>query len=312
LGVRERPGRSLIATLVEALSKQETLLVLDNCEHLIEATARLVETLLDSCADLRILATSREALGVAGETNWTVPPLSVPDARHTTAVKDLENCEAVRLFVQRAMYRRPAFTLTQQNAQAVAEICRRLDGIPLAIELAAARVGVLPTEQIARRLEEPLKLLTVGSRTAPPRQRTPRGALEWSYELLSEDEKGLFRRLSVFAGGFSLEAAEAVVTGGDVEEEDVLDPLSGLVDRSLVVAETSGEGGIRYRLLEPVRQYALEQLQKSGETEEVRRRHASFFLSLAEESEPGLWGTEEATWLDRLEVEYDNLRAALS
>ncbi len=310
LGVREQPGRSLIATLVDDLSKQETLLVLDNCEHLIEATARLVETLLDSCADLRILTTSREALGVAGETNWTVPPLSVPDTRHATTVDDLENCEAVRLFVQRASHRRPAFTLTQHNAQAVAEICRRLDGIPLAIELAAARVGVLSVEQIARRLEEPLKLLTVGGRTAPPRQRTLRGTLEWSYELLSEDEKRIFRRLSAFAGGFSLEAAEAVVTGVDVVEEDVLDLLSGLVDRSLIVAEASGDGRIRYRLLEPVRQYALEELQKSGETEAVRRRHAAFFLSLAEESEPGLWGTEEATWLNRLEVEYDNLRAA--
>ena len=312
LGVREQPGRSLIATLVDVLSKQETLLVLDNCEHLIEAAARLVETLLDSCADLRILATSREALGVAGETNWTVPPLSVPDELHATTVEDLENCEAVRLFVQRARYRRPAFTLSQHNARAVAEICRRLDGIPLAIELAAARVGVLPTEQIARRLEEPLKLLTVGSRTAPPRQRTLRGALEWSYELLSEDEKRLFRRLSAFAGGFSLEAAEAVVTVGGVEEEGVLDLLSGLVDRALVVAEMSGEGAVRYRLLESVRQYALERLHKSRETEAVRRRHVEFFLFLAEESEPGLWGTEEATWLDRLEVEYDNLRAALS
>jgi predicted ATPase/DNA-binding CsgD family transcriptional regulator len=312
LGVREQPGRSLIAMLAEGLSKQDTMLVLDNCEHLLNTTATLVETLLDSCVDLRILATSREALGVGGETNWTVPSLSIPDARPAATVEDLDNYEAVRLFVQRAKHRRPTFTLTRHNAQAIAEICRRLEGIPLAIELAAARVGVLSVEEIARRLEEPLKLLTVGGRTAPPRQRTLRGTLKWSYALLSEYEKSIFRRLSVFAGGFPLEAVEAVVTDDEVDEEDVLDLLSGLVDKSLVVVEPNEDGRVRYRLLEPVRQYALEQLQESGETEAVRRRHTAYFLELAEESELRLWGTEEATWLDRLEGEHDNLRAAVS
>jgi predicted ATPase/DNA-binding CsgD family transcriptional regulator len=312
LGVREQPGRALSVTLADALSEREMLLMLDNCEHLVEAAACLVEVLLDSCPDLRILATSREALGIAGEVNWTVPPLSVPDLQHSTSVEELANFESLRLFVERARYRRPAFALTPQNAKTVAEICRRLDGIPLAIELAAARVGVLSVDQIVARLEDSLRLLTTGGRTAPPRQQTLRGTLDWSYGFLSEPEQILFNRLSIFAGGWTLEAAEAVVAGGALEEEDVLDRLSDLVNKSLVEAEGGVGEALRYRMLEPVRQYGQERLETSGEADVVRRRHALFFLTLIEESEPRLWGPEEVTWLERLDSENGNLRAALS
>ncbi len=310
LGVREQPGRLLSATLEDFLSSKSLLLVLDNCEHLIEAAARLVETLLDSCAGLRVLATSRETLNVAGELVWRVPPLSVPDSGRPPAVEELARFESVRLFVERARYRQPAFLLTPENARVVGEICRRLEGIPLAIELAAVRVGGLSVEQISERLKDSLKLLA-GGRTAPPRQRTLKGALDWSYELLDEPEKELFGRLSVFAGGWTLEAAEAVGAGGGIEEGDVLELLSGLVDKSLVVAEAGPEGAARYRMLEPVRQYGGEKLEASGEAADVRRRHASFFLELAEEAEPALLGPGQVAWLERLDLEHDNLRAAL-
>jgi predicted ATPase len=255
---------------------KEQLVVMDNCEHLIEATARLVDTLLDACPRLRVLATSREPLDVAGELNWPVPSLSVPDGQHST-VEEMEGYESVRLFVDRAHHRNPAFCLTPENAPAVAVICERLDGIPLAIELAAARVG-LSVEQIAARLDDSLRLLTRGSQTASPRQRTLRGTMDWSYALLSEPERRLFCRLAVFAGGWTVEAAEVVGAKGDTEQGDALDLLSKLVDKSLVVAEATGDGGVRYRMLEPIRQYAQEKLEERGEGEEVKRRHASLFL----------------------------------
>jgi predicted ATPase/DNA-binding SARP family transcriptional activator len=210
LGVRERPDLPLTAALVDSIGSKQMLLVLDNCEHLIDACARLVDTLLRSCKHLRVLATSREALGVAGEANWLVPSLTVPDAGHLPAAQSPAQYEAVRLFVDRARSRLPAFVLTPENAPAVVKVCRRLDGIPLAIELATARMTALTVEQIAGRLEDSLGLLTTGSRTAAPRQRTLKATLAWSYELLSEPERKLFGRLSVFAGGWTLEAAEAV------------------------------------------------------------------------------------------------------
>jgi predicted ATPase len=312
LGVAERPAEPLADTLAEVLRRSELLLILDNCEHLLEATARLVDLMLDSCPQLRVLATSREALGVEGELRWVVPPLSVPEFQGTLKTEDLVGYESVRLFVERAMARDPTFYLSLHNALAVAEICRMLEGIPLAIELAAARVGTLSVEQISERLTDSLKLLTGGARTQMPKQRTLRGALDWSHELLSEDEKKLFGRLSVFAGGWTLEAAEAVGAGEDVQEEDILDLLSGLVEKSLVVAKGFDQGRVRYRLLEPVRQFALEKLEEVGEAEEIRRRHAGFFLALAEDAEPRLRGPEDMEWLERLEAEHDNLRAALS
>ena len=312
LGVPERPQEPITDTLVDVLRDTQLLLILDNCEHLIGAVARLVDKVLDSCPRVRVLATGREALGVEGEARWLVPPLSAPEPQGTPASEELEGYESVRLFVERARGRDPAFSLKPHNAVAVAEICRRLEGIPLAIELAAARAGTLSLEQIAQRLTDSLKLLTGGARTAVNRQRTLKGALDWSHDLLSEDEKKLFGRLSVFAGGWTLEAAEAVGAGGGVGEEDVLDLLSGLVEKSLVVTRESDEGVVRYRLLEPISQYALEKLGESGEIEAARRAHVAYFLALAERAEPELIGKEPATWLAALGGEVGNLRAALS
>ena len=314
LKVPERSAEPLADTLVDVLRDRRLLLVLDNCEHLIEAAAGLVDRLLDSCPRVRILATSREVLGVEGEARWLVPPLSAPDPQEgTSSSEELEAYESVRLFVERARGRDPAFSLSQRNALAVAEICGRLEGIPLALELAAARVGTLSLEQIAERLEGSLELLTRGGRTSVPRQRTLKGTLDWSHDLLSEPERSVFRRLSPFAGGWTLEASEAVTSSGGVAEGEVLDLLYGLAEKSLVVAEATGEGdSVRHRLLEPVRQYAREKLEESGEGEETRRRHAGFFLTLAEEAEPRLRGPRDREWLDRLEGEHDNMRAALS
>jgi len=219
LGVPERPQEPLTDTLAEVLGDRQLLLVLDNCEHLLEAVARLVNELLDSCPRLRVLATSREGLGVEGEIRWVVPPLSVPDLQHTPSSGELEAYESVRLFVERARGRDSTFSLSSHNELAVGEICRKLEGIPLAIELAAARVGALSLGQISERLTDSLKLLRGGSRTQMPKQRTLRGALDWSHELLSKDEKKLFGRLSVFAGGWTLEAAEAVGAGGASNKE---------------------------------------------------------------------------------------------
>jgi predicted ATPase/DNA-binding SARP family transcriptional activator/DNA-binding CsgD family transcriptional regulator len=312
LGVKEQPGQPLTDTLAETLRTKRTLLVLDNCEHLLDGAARLVDALLDSCPHLRILATSREALGIAGEVRWTVPSLSMLDPQSADTVEELERSESARLFVERASARRPGFTLTPDNTQAVAQICHRLEGIPLAIELAAARVGALSIKQISERLTDSLKLLTGGDRTQVPKQRTLRGTLDWSHELLSTNEKKLFGRLSVFAGGWTLEAAEEVGADGSIEGSDVLDLLGRLVDKSLVVAEAEAQGAVRYRMLEPIRQYARERLEESEEAEAIQRRHAEFFLALAEEAEPEVEGPQQAAWLERLEAEHDNLRAALS
>jgi predicted ATPase/DNA-binding SARP family transcriptional activator len=312
LEVAERPAEPLADTLAEVLGSRELLLVMDNCEHLLEASARLVDVLLDSCPRVRIMATSREALGVGGELRWPVPPLSVPEPRRAPSLEELETYESVRLFVERAKGRDPSFSLNSTNALAVTEICRKLEGIPLAIELAAVRVGPLSVEQIAERLTNSLKLLAGGTRTQMPKQRTLRGTLGWSHKLLSEDEKKLFGRLSVFAGGWTLEAAEAVGAGKGAEEEDILDVLSGLVEKSLVMSESTEGGRIRYRLLEPIRQYALEKLEESGEAEAAKRAHAEYFLALAQEAEPELFGPREAEWFERLDEEHDNIRAALS
>jgi predicted ATPase/DNA-binding CsgD family transcriptional regulator/Tfp pilus assembly protein PilF len=313
LEVPERPYEPIADTLTEVLGSQELLLVMDNCEHLLEAIARLVDILLDSCPRVRILATSREALGVEGEVRWPVPPLSAPDPQRSTTVGELERSESARLFLERARSRDPSFAFAPENARAVAKVSSKLEGIPLAIELAAARVGTLSLEEISQRLEGSLDLLTRGGRTATPRQQTIRGTLDWSHELLSEQERKVFRRLSVFAGGWDLEASEVVVSGGDIEEKEILDLLSGLVEKSLVIAEPAADGdGVRYRLLDSIRQYAMEKLEQSGEIEDVKRAHAEYFLALAEEAEPQLIGPREAEWFERLEEELGNLRAALS
>jgi predicted ATPase/DNA-binding CsgD family transcriptional regulator len=307
--IGEEPGRSMTETLERALAPTELLLVMDNCEHLISSCARLANVLLSACPGVRILATSREALAVEGEMGWPVQPLSAP-ASGNLGAGELEHYESVKLFVERARYRKPDFVLDDRNAAPVAEICGRLEGIPLAIELAAARIGTLAAAQISSRLARSLKLLTSADRRGPERQRTLRAALDWSYELLEADERELFGRLSVFAGGFTLEAAEAVGAGGQIEEIEILDLLTRLVDKSLVlVAEHSGEA--RYRLLEPVSQYAREKLREPGEESATRVRHAEHYLALAEEAEPELSGPREGEWLERLEAEHDNFRAAL-
>ena len=318
LGVQETPGSSLIDTLVGYLGPRRMLIVLDNCEHLVDACASLAEALLRRCPNLWILATSREALGVAGETLFAVPPLSLPDPHRVQAVDGLPRYEASGLFVERARAVRPDFSLTQDNAMAVAQICYRLDGMPLAIELAAARVRMLSVEQISSRLDDSFRLLTGNERTALARHRTLRATMDWSYELLEEEERTLLRCLSVFAGGFTLGATEAVAAGEDIEEgrgsygrvsnPPLLDLLASLVDKSLVlVAEQGGEA--RYRLLETVRQYGREKLGESGEAGWVQRRHAEFCLALTEDPAPDL--REQGAWLRRLETERDNFRATL-
>jgi predicted ATPase/DNA-binding SARP family transcriptional activator len=315
LGVREQPGRPLEATLAAVLRPKRLLLLLDNCEHLAAVCARHVEALLHACPGLRCLVTSREALGVAGETTWVVPSLSVPPQQSPAGdcVSHVVQYEAVRLFAERAAAALPAFILTDENAAAVAQICRRLDGIPLALELAAARVKVLSPEQIVARLEDCFSLLTGGSRTALPRHQTLRATMDWSYDLLGEPERVLFRRLAVFAGGFTLEAAEAICADAGqnaISSYRILDLLSRLVDKSLVGVEARGQA-VRYCLLETVREYARERLRQAGEEDWVRSRHLDFFLRLAEEAEPRKVRAGEVDAINRQAHEYDNLRAAL-
>jgi predicted ATPase/DNA-binding SARP family transcriptional activator/DNA-binding CsgD family transcriptional regulator len=312
LGVQERSGEPLLDELVDALRSRRVLLVLDNCEHLVDAVARLVGYLLRSCPDLRILATSREVLGVPGEVNWPVPSLSLPDPGRPATVEELEGSGSVRLFVERALYRPSAFALTPENAGAVAEVCRQLEGIPLAIELAAARVDVLAVEQISERLSNSLGLLTGGRRTLTSRQRTLRGSLDWSHALLGEPERRLFGRLAVFAGGWFLEAAETVCSEDGIARDDVPVLLGELVDKSLVMVGATANGATRYRMLEPIRQYARAKLEENGEAEQARGRHAAFLLDAAEEAEPELAGPRSGPWVRLLEEEHDNLRVALS
>jgi predicted ATPase/DNA-binding CsgD family transcriptional regulator len=307
LGVQETPGTPLVEKLVDYLEPRHVLLVLDNCEHLTEACAFLSETLLRRCPDLRVLATSREVLGIAGETLFDVPPLSLPDPHHLPAVDSLPRYEASRLFVERARTVRPDFTATAGNAMAIAQICYRLDGIPLAIELAAARVRVLSVDQISIRLDDSFRLLTGSGRSVLARQRTLRATMDWSYGLLDEAERALFRRLSVFAGGFTLGAAEPVAAGEGIEEADVLDLLTSLVDKSLVIVDER-DAEARYRLLETARQYGWEKLQESGEAERARGRHAQFYVAFAEEPASDTEG--QGARLRKLGAEQDNFRAA--
>ena len=310
LGVHEQPDRSMADVLADALRSQRLLLVFDNCEHLVGACADLISAVLRACPGVTILATSREPLGVTGELVWPVPPLSLPDATAPASPETVGESEAVRLFATRCADALPDFVLTEQNAPAVVEICRRLDGIPLAIELAAARVRGLPPEQIAARLDDRFRLLSGGSRTALPRHRTLHGAIEWSHDLLSEPERVLFRRLSVFAGGWSLEAAEGICSADGIPAEDVLDLLLKLVDRSLVVPDRSGPTA-RYRMLETIRAYAAERLREAGEESVFRTRHRDWWLQLAERIQWDLRGPHQGEPFDGLEADLDNIRAAL-
>jgi predicted ATPase/class 3 adenylate cyclase len=310
LETREEPNRPILATLTDYLKDKHLLLVLDNCEHLIAACAELAAALLRAAPGLSLLATSREGLGVTGEQCYRVPSLSAPDPKYLPPIELVGSYEAARLFVARAQARRREFALDAQNARAVAELCARLDGIPLAIELAAARVGSLPVEAIASRLSERFRLLTGGPRDVLPRQQTLRATVDWSWELLNVRERSLLQGLSVFAGGWTLEAAEMVCTSDGTEQWEVLDLLDSLANKSLVQVDERGDG-TRYRLLETVRQYAWEHLEARGDRAATQRCHLAWCEALAEEAEPHLTGPAQGAWLGRLDAEHDNLRAAL-
>ncbi len=307
LGVREQPGRLLLDSIVDSVRAKHMLLILDNCEHLIDPAARIANTLLRTAPSLQVLATSREALGIDGETSYRVPSLSLPDARARTA-EEVTPCESVRLFLARATAVQRHFQLTAQNAAAVAQIARRLDGIPLAIELAAARCKIFSAEQIAARLDDHFRLLTGGSRTALPRQQTLRALIDWSYDLLSSEERILLRRLSVFVGGVTYEAIEAVA-GQDLE---VLDLLEHLVDKSLVLVEEA-ESGTRYRLLEMIRQYGRDKLHESGEAATLRQRHLDFFADLVTRDLRAYpFNPLELARYRMIRADADNVRAAMA
>lgn len=303
-GLREQAGMPLDELLLDFLRLKELLLIVDNCEHLVESCAQLIERLLHACPKLKILASSREALGIAGETVYRVPSLTLPDEA-SIGFEALAHSESVQLFVERASAANPRFSLNDQNAGAIAKICRRLDGIPLALELAAARLTVFSAEQVAARLDDRFRLLTGGSRTALPRQQTLRALIDWSYDLLSEPERSLFRRFSVFAGGCTYDAIESVCV-----QLDVLNLLTQLVNKSLVAVEDEGREP-RYRLLETVRQYARDKLVELGEAQQARDAHFDFFVRLMDMAGEKLGSAEALEWVRRLDAEHDNVRAAL-
>jgi predicted ATPase/class 3 adenylate cyclase len=311
LGVVEAADQPLEEALKGYLRGKELLLLLDNFEQ-VPAAAPLVGGLLSACPKLKVLATSRSVLKVYGEQEYPVPPLELPDHKRLPPVERLTQYEAVRLFIERAKAARAEFSVTDDNAPAVAEICARLDGLPLAIELAAARIKVLTPSAMLERLGSRLKLLRGGSRDLPERQRTLRGTIEWSHALLEEGEQMLFARLAVFSGGRTLEAIEAICDAKGDLPVDALDGVSSLLDKSLLRQEEGPEGELRFVMLETIHEYAREKLQASGEAEQVRSVHAQYFLSLAEEAEPELSGAEQLAYLERLESEHDNMRAALS
>ncbi|HUG38092.1 MAG TPA: AAA family ATPase, partial [Candidatus Limnocylindrales bacterium] len=306
LGIRDPGGRPVLENLREHLRDRQILLVLDNFEQILLA-APLVGELLAVCRGLKVLVTSRAPLELRGEQEFPVPPLALPDPKHPPPIEALGQYGAVALFIERATAIRPDFAVTNDNAPAVAEICVRLDGLPLAIELAAVWIRLLSPQAMLTRLERRLPLLTGGARDLPARQQTLRGAIAWSYDLLDEGERALFRRLAIFVGGCTLEAAEAVCNPEGDLGLDVLDGVASLVAKSLLRQEEGPEGEPRFGMLETIREYGLEQL----EADATRGRHAAFFLAFAEEAEPKLLGAEQVTWLQRLEAEHDNFRAVL-
>jgi len=312
IGVQEQQGRTPLEVLKEYLHEKQTLIVLDNCEHLVSASAEVANTLLNAAPKLKILASSREALGVKGEMSYPVPSLSLPDIKHLPVFEQLSRYEAVRLFIDRALLVAPHFVVDKDNAPHIAQICHRLDGIPLAIELAVARIKMLSVEQISKRLDDRFRLLTGGARTALPRQQTLRALIDWSYDILSENERLLLRRLSVFAGGWTLEAAEEVCSGDNIEIYDVLDLLTQLVNKSLVVVMEHSQGReTRYRMLETIRQYAREKLLEAGSSEIIRDKHLAYFVKLVEQAEPELYRSNQVFWFNKLDDELDNLRMAM-
>ncbi|HSF80276.1 MAG TPA: tetratricopeptide repeat protein [Anaerolineales bacterium] len=309
LGFREEECCSPLQTLLDSLRQKDMLLILDNCEHLLQGVAEFVEASLRGTQRLRILATSREPLGVAGETLWTIPSLSTPRISGPLQHRELLKFESTQLFLERATAVNTAFTLSEHNASAIAQICARLDGIPLAIELAAARIRALSAEEIAARLDDRFRLL-VGNRTAVARQKTLKNLIDWSHDLLPDKECILLRRLPVFSGGWNLRAAEEVCSGGELEAIEVFDLLANLVDKSLVISEEQG-GSQRYRLLETIRQYAYERLAEFNEIDAYTYRHAEYFARMVDEAYGGLWGAKQGFWLEQLDEVNDNLNAAL-
>ena len=316
LRVRDEPEQQMLVTLTNFLRHKKIMIILDNCEHLVAECARIAETLLRACPGLQILASSREPLGIGGERTWPVPSLSIPEGwreeiRGAHAAERLTQYESVRLFIDRATAVRPGFKVTNDNAPYVAEICWRLDGIPLAIELAAARIRVLSIDQIATRLNDQFRLLTGGSRTALPRQQTLRALIDWSFDLLTEQERILLRRLSAFAGGRTLEAVEAVCSDDQLQDFEIIDVLTSLVDKSLVTVEKPPGKEPRYTFLESVWHYGREKLAEAGESDSLRTRHLEYFLKIAVDASPHLFGHQQFLWLERLQPDFYNFRYAL-
>jgi predicted ATPase/class 3 adenylate cyclase len=310
LAIQEVRGQPLFDLLKASLREEHLLVLLDNFEQVVGAAVQVAD-LLAACPLLKVLVTSRAALHVSGEQEFAVSPLAVPDSKHLPNLVTLSQYEAVALFIQRAQAVKLEFQVTNANAPAVAEICIRLDGLPLAIELAAARIKVLPPQALLARLSQRLKVLTSGARDVPARQQTLRNTIEWSYQLLDADERRLFRRLSVFAGGCTFEAIEAVCTALDIESRagQVFDGVASLIDKSLLQQTEQEEA--RLAMLETIREYGLECLRESGEMEATQKAHADYYLTLAEEAETELRGAQSALWLERLEREHDNLRAVM-
>lgn len=312
MGLGEVEGRPMEKVLLDVLRDNRCLLILDNCEYLIDDAARYAEVILQSAAGVRILASSLEPFKIPGELQYHVPPLSIPGDNTFPNLEDWQKYDAIRLFVARAQAVLPDFQITEKNISSVVQICHQLDGNPLAIELAAARINVLSAANIAARLDDRFNLLVSGSRTALPRHQTLRSMMEWSWELLSRAEKDLLQRLSIFAGGMTLQAVETVCDGDGIETHEVLDLITQLVNKSLVIAKRQPGHEIRYHLLETIRQYGLEQLEHAGDLTHYRDRHLAYFNHLADEAEPKLVGPDQAVWMEKLRGEMDNLRLALS
>ncbi len=310
LGLQEQAGQSACEQVKAYLSEREVLLVLDNFEHVTRAAATVADVLA-GCPRVKALVTSRATLRVRGEQEYALPALEMPDLAQLPPVEDISRYAAVALFVYRARAVKPAFTLTPELAPTIAAICARMDGLPLALELAAARIKLLSPQALLARLDSSLAILTNGPADLPHRQQTMRRAIEWSYDLLDEPEQRFFRQLAIFAGGWTLEAAAAVCGGGDAQAATILDMLASLVDKSLVAQGEDAEGEPRFRLLELIRAYGWELLVERDEERALRQRHAAYYLALAEQAEPELHGGDQITWLNRLEREHANLRAAL-
>ena len=311
LHVTEQVDHSLLQSLADHLRDRHVLLIVDNCEHVLAEVVNAVETILHNTTHVRILATSREALNLAGEFMWTVPPMSLPSTRDAITVESAINCDAVKLFVDRATGRDSRFALTDSNVESIVGICTRLDGIPLAIELAAARVKVMSAAEIRKRLDDCFRFLTVATRGSLPRHQTLRAAVDWSYDLLTTEEQMLFRRLAVFRGGFDLDAIENVCGNPPLERDEMLDHLTRLVDKSLVLSDRSASDLVRYRILEPLRQYGMEKLTESGEAESIEINRLHHYTTIAESAYQERI-EKEAAWMEHLERDHDNLRAALA